>query len=92
MIKVDIANALMQAHPCSKATALSVVDLLTNRMKDALLNGERIEIRGFGVFEPRQRKRGYGRNIKTGQSVKIPTGRSIRFKPGKNLRDIALPS
>jgi DNA-binding protein HU-beta len=89
MIKIDIANALMQAHPCSKATALSVVDLLTNRMKDALMNGERIEIRGFGVFEPRSRKKGFGRNIKTGQSVKIPEGRSVRFKPGKNLRDIA---
>jgi DNA-binding protein HU-beta len=89
MIKIDIANALMKAHPCSKATALSVVDLLTNRMKDALMNGERIEIRGFGVFEPRPRKKGFGRNIKTGQSVKIPDGRSVRFKPGKNLRDIA---
>ncbi|MCL1892793.1 MAG: integration host factor subunit beta [Holophagaceae bacterium] len=86
MIKIDIANELMQAYPCSKATALAVVDLLTDVMKEALLLGERIEIRGFGVFEPRPRKRGYGRNIKTGQSVKIPTGKSIRFKPGKGLR------
>ncbi|MCL1908017.1 MAG: integration host factor subunit beta [Holophagaceae bacterium] len=86
MIKIDIASDLMQAHPCSKATALSVVDLLTEKMKEALLNGERIEIRGFGVFEPRPRKRGFGRNIKTGASVKIPDGKSIRFKPGKGLR------
>ena len=88
MIKVNIANAIMQAHPCSKTMALKVVDLLTNRMKVALLNGERIEIRGFGVFEPRPRKRGFGRNIKTGQSVKIPDGKSIRFKPGKKLRQV----
>ena len=88
MIKLDIANKLMQAHPCSKNMAMSVVDLLTNRMKEALLNGERIEIRGFGVFGLRSRKRGFGRNIKTGQSVKIPMGKSIRFKPGKNLRQI----
>ena len=86
MIKINIASDLMRAHPCSKATALSVVDLLTEKMKDALLNGERIEIRGFGVFEPRPRKRGFGRNIKTGVSVKIPAGKSIRFKPGKSLR------
>ena len=51
-------------------------------------DGHRIEIRGFGVFEPRPRKRGMGRNIKTGASVDIPKGRSIRFKPGKDLRDI----
>jgi DNA-binding protein HU-beta len=75
MIKIDIANALMQTLPVSKATALQVVDLLTDRMKKALLDGDRIEIRGFGVFEPRPRKRGMGRNIKTGQSVEIPKGK-----------------
>jgi len=90
MIKIDIANALMQTLPISKATALQVVDLLTERMKNALLEGERIEVRGFGVFEPRPRKRGLGRNIKTGQSVEIPKGKSIRFKPGKDLRDIEI--
>ncbi len=88
MIKIDIANTLMKALPVSKATALQVVDLLTERMKNALLDGHRIEIRGFGVFEPRPRKRGMGRNIKTGDAVEIPKGRSIRFKPGKELREI----
>ena len=61
---------------------------LSGDPKKALLDGHRIEIRGFGVFEPRPRKRGMGRNIKTGASVDIPKGRSIRFKPGKDLRDI----
>ena len=88
MIKIDIANALMQTLPVSKATALQVVDLLTDRMKKALLDGDRIEIRGFGVFEPRPRKRGMGRNIKTGASVEIPKGKSIRFKPGKDLKEL----
>ena len=88
MIKIDIANALMKVHPCSRSTSLQVVDLLTERMKDALLNGHRIEIRGFGVFEPRPRKSGSGRNIKTGATVPIPKGKSIRFKPGKDLRAI----
>ena len=90
MIKIDIATTLMETMPISKATALQVVDLLTDRMKQALLDGERIEIRGFGVFEPRPRKRGLGRNIKTGASVEIPKGKSIRFKPGKDLRDIEI--
>lgn len=90
MIKIDIATALMQTLPISKAHALQVVDLLTDRMKKALLDGDRIEIRGFGVFEPRPRKHGLGRNIKTGASVEIPKGKSIRFKPGKDLRDIEI--
>ncbi len=88
MIKIDIANAIMKVHPCSRTTALQVVDLLTERMKQALLDDHRIEIRGFGVFEPRPRKRGMGRNIKTGTTVEIPKGKSIRFKPGKDLREI----
>ncbi len=96
MIKIDIANALMQAYPdefrhakpLSRTSALQCVDLLTERMKQALLDGHRIEIRGFGVFEPRPRKRGMGRNIKTGTAVEIPKGKSIRFKPGKDLREI----
>jgi DNA-binding protein HU-beta len=90
MIKIDIANQIMKVHPCSRATALEVVDLLTERMKQALLDGHRIEIRGFGVFEPRPRKKGLGRNIKTGTSVEIPKGKSIRFKPGKDLREIEI--
>lgn len=88
MIKIDIANALIQALPVSKATALQVVDLITNRMKTALLDGHRIELRGFGVFELRRRKSGLGRNIKTGETVAIPKGKTIRFKPGKDLREI----
>ena len=88
MIKIDIANALIKAHPCSRQTALQVVDLLTERMKQALLEDNRIELRGFGVFEPRPRKSGSGRNIKTGASVLIPKGKSIRFKPGTDLREI----
>jgi DNA-binding protein HU-beta len=88
MIKIDIAGTLMQTLPISKAVALQAVDLITDRMGTALLAGNRIEIRGFGVFEPRPRKRGMGRNIKTGASVNIPKGQSIRFKPGKDLRNI----
>ena len=88
MIKIDIANALMKVHPCSRPLAIQVVDLLTERLKEALLKGDRIEIRGFGVFEPRPRKRGSGRNIKTGATVPIPKGKSIRFKPGKDLREM----
>jgi len=53
-----------------------------------LMDGHRIEIRGFGVFEPRPRKSGMGRNIQTGASVDIPKGQSVRFKPGKDLRNI----
>ncbi len=50
--------------------------------------GDRIELRGFGVFQVKRRKRGIGRNPKTGVEVTIPPGNTIRFKPGKDLRDL----
>jgi len=59
-------------------------------MKKALLDGHRIEIRGFGVFEPRPRKRGNGRNIQTGEAVAIPLGQSIRFIPDKDILGIQI--
>ena len=90
MIRIDIAHNLMKSLPetISKAMALQVVDLLTERMKQALLDGNRIEIRGFGVLEPRPRKSGMARNIMTGARVHIRKGQSIRFKPGKELRGL----
>jgi DNA-binding protein HU-beta len=55
-------------------------------MKEALTRGERIELRGFGVFVVKPRKRGVGRNPRTGEEVAIPSGKTIRFKPGKELQ------
>lgn len=57
-------------------------------MKTALQDEERIELRGFGVFQVKPRKKGVGRNPRTGKEVQIPPGKTIRFKPGKNLSEI----
>jgi DNA-binding protein HU-beta len=89
MIKIDIADKLVNVYPSfNRSMAIQVVDLITEQMKDTLLQGDRIELRGFGVFEVRARKTGTARNIKAGTQVEIPKGRSIRFKPGKEIRSI----
>jgi DNA-binding protein HU-beta len=51
-----------------------------------LERGERIELRGFGIFNVRPRKTGIGRNPRTGAEVAIPPGKAVRFKPGKELQ------
>jgi len=66
--------------------AEQAVDALFHSMKEALTRGERIELRGFGVFVVKPRKRGVGRNPRTGEEVAIPSGKTIRFKPGKDLQ------
>jgi DNA-binding protein HU-beta len=57
-------------------------------IKEALARSERVEFRGFGIFEVRPRKTGIGRNPWKGGEVPIPPGKSIRFRPGKGLRDL----
>ncbi len=86
MIKLDIINCLADQTGIPKLKAEQAVDALFNSMKDALARGDRIELRGFGVFVVKPRKRGIGRNPRTGEEVAIPSGKTIRFKPGKELQ------
>lgn len=89
MIKIDIVNAVANSvNGLTKVKAEQAVDTIFNMMKQALKRGERIELRGFGVFQIKPRKKGIGRNPRTGKEVKIPPGKTIRFKPGKNLSNI----
>jgi len=63
------------------------VKLVLEEMSQALSEGVRIEIRGFGSFSLHYRNSRMGRNPKTGETVKLE-GKSVpHFKPGKELRD-----
>lgn len=86
MIKLDIINRVADRTGVPKMKAEQAVDALFHSMKEALTRGERIELRGFGVFVVKPRKRGVGRNPRTGEEVAIPSGKTIRFKPGKELQ------
>ena len=86
MIKLDIINRLADQTGIPKLKAEQAVDALFHSMKAALGRGDRIELRGFGVFIVKPRKRGVGRNPRTGEEVAIPSGKTIRFKPGKELQ------
>jgi DNA-binding protein HU-beta len=88
MIKADLVRKVMEAVDLPQAKASDAVNTIFDAMRDALSHGERIELRGFGVFIVKNRKRGIGRNPKTGVEVAIPPGKTIRFKPGKALRVI----
>jgi DNA-binding protein HU-beta len=90
MIKLDIVNQVADKTGVPKQKAEQVVDSLFNAMKEALAKGSRIELRGFGVFIVKPRKRGVGRNPRTGMEVPIPAGKTIRFKPGKELTEKAV--
>jgi integration host factor subunit beta len=67
--------------------AYRVVDLIFGGFKNALANGERIEIRGFGNFVTRDYGAYPGRNPRTGERVEVEAKRLPYFKAGKELKD-----
>ena len=63
------------------------VKSILDAVSDALVRGQRIEIRGFGSFSVTQRPPRLGRNPRSGEAVSIPAKRVPHFKPGKALRE-----
>jgi DNA-binding protein HU-beta len=88
VIKLDIINEVVNRTGITKTKAELAVETVFESMKKALATGDRIELRGFGVFNVRPRKTGIGRNPRTGAEVSIPPGKAVRFKPGKELQSI----
>jgi len=88
VIKLDIVNEVVNRTGVTKTKAEVAVETVFEAMKKALERGERIELRGFGVFNVKPRKTGIGRNPRTGAEVNIPPGRAVRFKPGKELQNL----
>ncbi|MGA2727605.1 MAG: HU family DNA-binding protein [Terracidiphilus sp.] len=88
MIKQDIVHHVIERTGLPRTKAEAAVDTVFEGLKEALAAGERIELRGFGVFSVRARKTGIGRNPRTGTEVSITPGKAVRFKPGKELHTL----
>ncbi len=88
MIKQDIVHQVIERTGLPRTKAEAAVDTVFEGLKQALTAGERIELRGFGVFSVRARKTGIGRNPRTGTEVSITPGKAVRFKPGKELHSL----
>ena len=68
MIKADIINRVSEDANITKVKAVEAVEAVFEAMKVAMLKGERIELRGFGVFQVKPRKKGIGRNRRARRS------------------------
>ncbi len=88
MTKSELIEALArrQTHLAFADVELAVKSVV-EQMSQALSQGERIEIRGFGSFALHYRPPRIGRNPKTGDSVALPGKHVPHFKPGKELRE-----
>lgn len=88
MTKSELIEKLTEENNyLNKRDAESVVNLIFNNIGDALAQGDRVEIRGFGSFSVRERDAREARNPKSGEIVQIPDRKTPFFKTGKELRE-----
>ncbi len=92
LIKQDLIQRVVERTGLSRTKAERAVDTIFSSMKQSLIAGDRIELRGFGVFTVKPRKTGIGRNPRTGAEVSIAPGKAVRFKPGKELHAMGEPA
>ena len=86
--KRELAKTVAEAVSSNHNTTLEIVDTIFTTMREELIKGNRIEVRGFGVLEVRKAKaKPAARNPRTGEVVYVPPRRKTHFKPGKELKE-----
>ncbi|HYE43020.1 MAG TPA: integration host factor subunit beta [Caulobacteraceae bacterium] len=88
MIKSELIARLAAENPhLTHRDVERVVNVILDGMVDALRDGGRVELRGFGAFSVRSRPARAGRNPRTGETVAVPAKSVPFFKSGKELRE-----
>jgi integration host factor subunit beta len=87
MNKSELIRTLAEERNISVEEATDIVNIFFDSMKEALKNGNRVEIRGFGSFKIKEYKGYQGRNPKTGEKVEVKPKRLPFFRSGKDLRE-----
>ncbi len=83
--KESIVHDVMKVVELTKSESTTLVNSVIKSIGDAVTSGNRVEIRGFGVFECVDRKPKIGYNFRTGEGVQIPAKKTVKFKVSKSL-------
>ncbi|RYM05389.1 HU family DNA-binding protein [Sporolactobacillus sp. THM7-7] len=87
MNKSELISAVAEAAELSKKDATKAVDSVLSTIADALKDGSKVQLIGFGNFEVRERSARKGRNPQTGEEIEIKASKVPAFKPGKALKE-----
>lgn len=87
MNKVELIGAVASKSEISKKDVEKVINAFTNVVADALVDGDKVQLVGFGTFEVVERAERQGRNPATGEAMTIAASKSPKFKAGKALKD-----
>ena len=86
IVKSKLLNQLKKSYPnFLKKDLEKVVSVVLNEIKQALKRGDRVELRGFGMFSTNIQKARISRNPKTGEKVNTPEKKTIHFKMAKEM-------
>jgi len=87
MTKKDIILKVSDETNLKQIDVKKIVQETFNCIIEALVRGEKIELRNFGVFKLKQRRSRTGRNPRTGQIVPVPPKKVVVFKPGLEMKN-----
>ncbi|MHB1628190.1 MAG: HU family DNA-binding protein [Bacilli bacterium] len=88
MNKVDLVNRVAEKSGLKKKDVEATVNAMLDSISEALAEGEKVQLIGFGTFETRKRAARNGRNPQTGEVIAIPESSVPAFKPGNKLKDV----
>ncbi len=87
MNKSELVKALAEKAEVTQKDAAKALDALVETIQQALANGDKVQIIGFGSFEVRDRKERKVISPATGEEIKVPATKVPAFKPGKSLKE-----
>ncbi len=89
MTKKDIVMKIVEETGIKQVIVKKITHKVFTTILEFLRSGNTLEIRNFGVFKIKVRRRRMGRNPKTNQPVPVPERRIVVFKPGREMKKIS---
>lgn len=87
MTKAELITQISEKCEFSKKDAEKALSAVISSITDALIDGDKVQLVGFGTFEVRDRKEKESKNPRTGEPILVPAKKAPAFKPGKALKD-----
>lgn len=87
MNKTELIHAAAQRSGMTVKDTEQALEAILGEIHTTLAAGERVQLTGFGTFEPKHRAERIGRNLRTGEQTTIPATTVLTFKPSKCLKD-----
>ncbi len=87
MTKLQLIESVASATSEPKTQVEKIIEATMDRITNALVSGDKVDLRGLGIFEVKETKARTGRNPSTGAAIEIPAARKAGFRPGKELKE-----